>query len=142
MNSPREDLPSYDWASYEPVKAGVTEGAWQQGLAPVVPRAEMAELPDSPVDVSHDLVPVAHPRIRVLGAYFHEAWPYAVPGAWVRPAVMQRLEVALHGLPDDFGLAMTLSTPTTRCRRVSWPPPILIRDAARRTRRVGPSTSR
>lgn len=106
MNSPREDLPSYDWASYEPVKAGVTEGAWQQGLAPVVPRAEMAELPDSPVDVSHDLVPVAHPRIRVMGAYFHEAWPYAVPGAWVRPAVMQRLEVALHGLPDDFGLAI------------------------------------
>jgi D-alanyl-D-alanine dipeptidase len=42
----------------------------------------------------------------VLGAYFHEGWPYAVPGAWARPDVVRRLSEAAAGLPEGFSLAI------------------------------------
>ena len=64
------------------------------------------DLPDSPDGLDHDLVPVGDPWIRVMGAYFHEGWPHAVPGAWLRPRAYERLLHAADGLPAGFGLAV------------------------------------
>ncbi len=101
-----DDLPDYDWASYEPAKAGVHRGSWQAGLAPIPIAEEPAALPDAPSGVADDLVSVGDPRIRIMGAYFHEDWPYAIPGAWLRPAACERLLGAVRSLPRDFGLAV------------------------------------
>lgn len=51
-------------------------------------------------------MPIEDPRIRVLGAYWHEGWPFARPGAFVRSGVLARLLSVLGCLPDGFGLAV------------------------------------
>ena len=52
------------------------------------------------------LVPVEHPRLKVLSAYFYAKWPQARQGAWLRRYVAGRLYVAAESLPDGFGLAV------------------------------------
>lgn len=101
-----EELPTYDWASCDPVGIGLTVGDWATGLAPIAPVEEPTMLPDAPTDTCQDLVAVAHPAIRVLGAYWHEGWPWAVPGAWLREAAYTRLLRAATALPAPFGLAV------------------------------------
>ena len=101
-----ETLPDYAWASSSPRDAGVSRGTWADGLVPVGTAGEFAELPDSPEQVQADLVMVAHPRIRVMGAYWHEGWPHAVAGAWLRPTVRERMYDACEQLPEGFGLAV------------------------------------
>ncbi len=100
------NLPDYDWASYDPGKAGVTPGAWQQGLAPIPQRAEIVELPDAPVVTDADLVAVSHPQVRLMSCYFHEGWPHAHVGAWLRPEAAGLLYQAVEALPEDFGFAV------------------------------------
>jgi D-alanyl-D-alanine dipeptidase len=102
-----EELPDYAWASVEPAAIGLSHGPWAKDL-PAVARVPVREdLPDAPTDHAlGELRPVAHPRVRVLGAYWHEGWPHAVPGAWLRPAALRRLLDAVGGLPMPFGLAV------------------------------------
>ncbi len=106
MRSNDDPLPDYAWASVEPADVGLTLGAWGQGLAEVIPGPNVEDLPDAPVAESADLVEVVHPRIRVMGAYWHEDWPHAVPGAWLRPEAFNRLLQAVEALPAPFGLAV------------------------------------
>lgn len=106
MQAVPEHLPDYAWASVDPVKIGVGPGEWAKGLVPVATAPEFEVLPDAPVGESTDLVPVEHPRIRVMGAYWHEGWPFAVPGAYLRAEVLQRLVAAAQALPAPFGLGI------------------------------------
>lgn len=106
MQAIPEELPDYAWASVTPAEAGVELGDWARDLPAVVDGPPVADLPDSPAEPQRDLVEVAHPRIRVMGAYWHAGWPYAVPGAWLRPQVRHRLVRALDELPEPFGLAI------------------------------------
>lgn len=106
MDLVRRELPTYDWASSDPADAGVTAGGWDDDLAEIAQGAELSRLPDAPTGVETDLVPIEDPRIRVLGAYFHEGWPHAVAGAFARPDVVRRLKGAAHDLPDEFGIAI------------------------------------
>lgn len=99
-------LPDYAWASHDPHTAGVVPGEWQEGLSPIPPAEEIEVLPDAPVTAERDLVPVEHPRVRIMSAYFHEGWPHAHLGAWLRPGARQRLESAVSALPDGFGFAV------------------------------------
>src|SRR5690606_30389960 len=101
-----DELPTYDWASRPAAEAGVAPGEWCVGLTASEPGIDYEDLPDAPVDTDEDLVAIADPRIRVLGAYFHEGWPFAVPGAWLRPAARDRLTAATDALPTGFGLAV------------------------------------
>lgn len=101
-----EQLPDYAWASSAPGDVGLTAGDWDVDLVPIGQAPPYDQLPDSPQDPSDDLVPVAHPRIRVMGAYWHEGWPFAVPGAWLRADVRDRLVTAIDQLPAPFGLAV------------------------------------
>ena len=101
-----DDLPTYDWAIRDPAELGIETASWASALPAVTPGTDYEDLPDAPVEVEHDLVPIADPRIRVLGAYFHEGWPFAVAGAWLRPAALYRLAAAARSLPADFGLAI------------------------------------
>jgi D-alanyl-D-alanine dipeptidase len=101
-----DPLPDYAWASAEPADVGLTAGAWEQGLPPIPPGHELVDLPDAPEPQSDDLVEVAHPRVRVMAAYWHEGWPHAVPGAWLRPQALQRVIRAVESLPAPFGLAV------------------------------------
>jgi D-alanyl-D-alanine dipeptidase len=100
------NLPDYAWASSDPAIVGVPEQGWRAALDPIASIAEVEILPDAPTVVEADLVPVHHPRIRVLSAYFHEGWPFAHLGAWLRPAVYDRLQQAVETLPEGFGLAI------------------------------------
>ena len=108
MQAVPEELPDYAWASCDPVFAGLVgpEG-WAEGLSPIVHAREVTELPDAPSpDIEPVLEPIVHPRVRVLGAYWHEGWPYAIPGAWLRPQARDRLLAAVDLLPAPFGLAV------------------------------------
>ncbi len=96
-------LPTYAWASAPPDRVPV--GRIAGALPPVVAPAPEG-LPDAPPPVAGDLVEVAHPRIRVLGAYFHEGWPFSRPGALLRPEVARRLQQAAESLPEGVGLAV------------------------------------
>ncbi len=106
MQAIPEKLPDYAWAGVDPARIGLTRGDWAEGLPPIVDLPELADLPDAPVDPLSDLAAVGHPRIRVLGAYWHEGWPFAVPGAYLRPVVLEQLLAALDRLPAPFGLAV------------------------------------
>lgn len=99
-------LPDYAWASAAPHAASVESGPWQHGLPPVRHSADPGELPDGPTDAGGPLVRVAHVRIRVLAAYWHEGWPYSRPTAWLRPETTRQLEQAVESLPVPFGLAV------------------------------------
>jgi D-alanyl-D-alanine dipeptidase len=101
-----EELPDYAWASDPPARAGVPYGGWLQDLQPVRAVPEPVVLPDAPAPSTGGLAPVAHVAVRVLGAYWHEGWPFAVSGAWLRPEVLQRLVAAADSLPPGFGLAV------------------------------------
>ena len=106
MQAIPEQLPDYAWAGVDPAAVGVADGPWAQGLPPIAQVPEIVDLPDAPTTPQTDLVPVAHPRIRVLGAYWHEGWPFAVPGAYLRPGTLQQLLVALASLPEPFGFGI------------------------------------
>jgi D-alanyl-D-alanine dipeptidase len=106
VTSPPEELPTYRWASRAPAEVGIGDEGWREGLRAVTPGKDYEELPDAPTVIEEDLVPIADPRIRVMGAYFHEGWPHAVAGAWLRPAAMDRLVLAVEALPAGFGLAV------------------------------------
>lgn len=106
MQAVPEVLPDYAWASVDPATVGVPAGHWADGLAPLVAAPDVEDLPDAPSGVSADLVVIAHPRIRVMGAYWHEGWPYAVPGSYLRAEVARRLVVAAESLPTPFGLGV------------------------------------
>jgi D-alanyl-D-alanine dipeptidase len=101
-----EVLPDYAWASADPHALGLTRSDWAHGLPPVARVVEPADLPDSPAVLEGDLVPVTHVAIRLLGAYWHERWPHAVAGAWLRPEAFTRLVSAVESLPAPFGLAV------------------------------------
>ncbi len=106
MHAVPEKLPDYAWAGLDPRLVGVQDDGWAVGLAALVRTPELTELPDGPTSASTDLVPVEDPRIRVLGAYFHERWPFAIAGAYLRPEAFERLVLAAESLPDPFGLAV------------------------------------
>lgn len=101
-----EELPSYEWASRNPADVGIESDEWAHDLPAVTAGIDYQDLPDAPDTVDADLVAIADPNIRVLGAYFHEGWPFAVAGAWLRPAALYRLAGAARSLPADFGLAV------------------------------------
>ncbi len=67
----------------------------------------LTDLPESAPATVSDLVPVEHPSIRALGAYFHEGWPHSGARSVGTPGRPTR---ALHDgarlLPDGFGLAI------------------------------------
>jgi D-alanyl-D-alanine dipeptidase len=100
-----EVLPDYAWASVDPHSVGVPRGQGGDRPPVVAPRVPDS-LPDAPDDARAGLVRVEHPRIRVLAAYWHEGWPHAVPGAWLRPQALHRLSRAVGQLPHGFGLAV------------------------------------
>ncbi len=108
MQAVPEELPDYAWASCDPGGIGLAGSRpWAEGLSPIAQAREVTDLPDAPSpDREAVLVAVAHPRIRVLGAYWHEGWPHAVPGAWLRPQAGARLLSAVDLLPAPFGLAV------------------------------------
>jgi D-alanyl-D-alanine dipeptidase len=101
-----DELPDYAWASVDPCALGLSTGRWSEDLAAIHDVPEVVDLPDAPVESAAGLVPVAHPRIRVLGAYWHEGWPFAVAGAYLRPDALERLVHAVRALPPPFGLAV------------------------------------
>lgn len=101
-------LPTYAWASTAPDRLVVplpSQQDWRDGLPPLT-ATDLTDFPPAPEPQPGDLVPVAHPRIRTLCAYWHEGWPFAVPVAMVRPDVAVRLDSAVDSLPDGFGLAV------------------------------------
>lgn len=101
-----EQLPDYAWASRDASEVGLSTGAWAEALPPIEDVEEVGDLPDAPAPESDDLVEVAHPRIRVMAAYWHAGWPYSHPGAWLRPPVRDALVRAVAELPEPFGLAI------------------------------------
>lgn len=106
VSSLPDELPTYEWASRPPSDVRIDFAGWREGLSAPDDGIDYVDLPDSPDGLDHDLVPVGDPRIRVMGAYFHEGWPHAVPGAWLRPRAYERLLHAADGLPAGFGLAV------------------------------------
>lgn len=56
--------------------------------------------------VDEPMVPVAHPRIRVLGNYWHAGWVHARPDCWLRADAMDRLVAVVDGLSERWGLAV------------------------------------
>ena len=56
--------------------------------------------------IEEPMVLVAHPRIRVLGNYWHAGWTHARPDCWLRTDAMDRLVAAAERLPERWGLAV------------------------------------
>lgn len=106
MQQRPDPLPDYHWTGSSPSDAGAPNVAVGLDLSPVRPYRPDAELPAAPAPQPGDLVPVAHPAIRVVAAYWHEGWPHAIPGTWLRPAAAARLYRAAESLPTGFGLAV------------------------------------
>ncbi|MDA3039029.1 MAG: hypothetical protein O3C27_05765 [Actinomycetota bacterium] len=52
------------------------------------------------------LVPLVHSRIDVLANYHHAGWQHALPGAWLRESVLDRLARVAHALPERWGLCI------------------------------------
>lgn len=63
-------------------------------------------LPAVEASIEEPLVEVLHRRIRVLGNYWHAGWARALPGAWLRAEVYQRVVRAVEALPEGFGFAI------------------------------------
>ncbi len=108
-------LPTYDWASHDPAEVPIPSGLHD---ATALTGSEPALLPDAPAPAHGQLVAVAHPRIRLLGAYWHEGWPFAQPRTWLRPQVADLLYAATESLPDGFGLAVWDAWRDPRLQRV------------------------
>jgi len=96
-------LPDYHWASAS--SECVPRAAWDTELTPVTAR-ESDELPPAPPPQPGDLEQIAHRRIRILAAYWHEGWPFSRPTAWLRPGAANALYRAADDLPKEFGLAV------------------------------------
>ena len=96
-------LPTYDWASASSDLVPVA--AIPAGL-PALTDPAPGEQPDAPRPEPGALVQVAHPRIRLLSAYWHEGWAFARPTTWLRPEANDRLITAVDALPPGFGLAV------------------------------------
>lgn len=103
-------LPTYDWCGVDPAQ-----------LDDIPSLGELPPIPSLLSDVSGDglplvgqdadgsdepLIDIRHPRVRVLGAYWHSGWPYAVPEALMRQGAALRLVNAVDALPTGFGLAI------------------------------------
>lgn len=104
-------MPHYEWCSADPVTLRVPEPNPPRPAVPelldgLAPGVVLPTVPASPARQLEPLVPVEDPRIRVLGAYWHEGWPFARPGAFVRSEVLARLRSALDCLPHGFGFAV------------------------------------
>jgi zinc D-Ala-D-Ala dipeptidase len=66
-------------------------------------------LPPTPVPAAGDhepLVPIEHQRTRILSPYWHERWDHALPGAYLRAGVADRLARVADSLPAGFGLGV------------------------------------
>ena len=100
--TPRFDYPQLS----RPAAVVVAEnGVSVTGERPLPPLIEPTlPLVTDPIDES--MVPVAHPRIRVLGNYWHAGWSHARPDCWLRADAMDRLGTVVDGLPDRWGLAV------------------------------------
>ena len=96
-------MPTYAWASSTPDTVPLPPD--DTDPAPLT-SAELDSLPYAPAPQPGRLVAVGHPRIRLLGAYWHEGWPFAHATTWLRPEVAERLYQAAVSLPPGFGLAV------------------------------------
>ena len=108
-------LPDYFWAGVDPVEVPLTD--WGVDPAPLT-ADDPQSIPAAPAEHVGDLVQVAHPRIRVLGAYWHEGWPFARPDTLLRPGAAERLYRAVAQLPAGFGLAVWDAWRDPRLQRV------------------------
>lgn len=108
-------LPDYFWAGIDPVSGPLT--GWGVDPAPLT-AVDPQSMPAAPAQHIGDLVQVAHPRIRVLGAYWHEGWPFARPDTLLRPGAAERLYRAVAQLPAGFGLAVWDAWRDPRLQRV------------------------
>lgn len=96
-------LPTYEWASSDAGHVPLT--GWEVALAPVA-AVEPESFTAAPPPHPGRLVPLGHPRIRLLSAYWHEGWPHAHSTTWLRPDAASRLYEAVDLLPPGFGLAV------------------------------------
>lgn len=108
-------LPDYAWAAADPDDVPITGWGFEPApLTAIDPR----QVPPAPAPVDGDLVRVAHPRIRLMGAYWHEGWAYAGPNTWLRPGAATRLYDAVSALPAGFGFAIWDAWRDPRLQRV------------------------
>ena len=103
-------LPTYDWCGVDP--SDVAELRAPEGVAPIPEllsdtSGEQLPLVGDDADGSDEpLIEIRHPRVRVLGSYFHSGWPYSLPEAFMRQGAALRLVNAVDDLPEGFGLAV------------------------------------
>lgn len=102
--------PTYDWCGVDPTSlAGLPALGKQSPIPALFGDHSGAELPlvgDDADGSDEPLIDIRHPRIRVLGAYFHSGWPYSVSEALMRQGAALRLVNAVDALPDGFGFAI------------------------------------
>ena len=103
-------LPTYDWCGVDPATALSLGAVPRQPPIPELlsdPSGTALPLVGDDADGSDEpLINIRHPRVRVLGAYWHSGWPYALPEAVMRQGAALRLVNAVDDLPEGFGLAV------------------------------------
>lgn len=108
-------LPDYAWAGVE--LDGVPTDGWGFEPEPVT-AIDVPLHPPAPAPAPSDLVRVSHPRVRLLGCYWHEGWTFARPDTLLRPLTAQHLYAAANALPDGFGFAIWDAWRDPRLQRV------------------------
>jgi D-alanyl-D-alanine dipeptidase len=103
-------IPDYEWCGVDPTALAFPPATI---AAPPIPLDLVAPDDDLLPPVvgggsanAEHLVTIFHPRIRVIGSYWHSGWGYARPQAFVRFGVAERLADAVDALPPGFGLAI------------------------------------
>jgi D-alanyl-D-alanine dipeptidase len=103
-------LPTYGWCGVDPANvAGIVAPPAATPIPELFSDTSGAELPlvgDDADGSDEPLINIRHPRIRVLGSYFHSGWPHSLPEALMRQGAALRLVNAVDDLPDGFGLAV------------------------------------
>lgn len=103
-------LPSYEWCGAKPEDVqGLVVPSGQTPIPPLLSDPSGGQLPlvgDDADGSDEPLIEIRHPRVRVLGSYFHSGWPHSLPEAFMRQGAALRLVNAVNDLPDGFGLAI------------------------------------